>query len=72
MRIRANSRPERDALRALWACRDPGRASVRASDRDDLTRQAADLASQAEVDELFAEISLPVRGGCGNEVADAA
>jgi len=38
----------------------------------DLTRQAADLASQAEVDELFTEISLPVRGGCGNEVADAA
>jgi len=38
----------------------------------ELTRQAADLESQVEVDALLADIPLPVRGGCGNEVADAA
>jgi LysR family cys regulon transcriptional activator len=38
----------------------------------ELTRQAADLDTQAEVDELLGEIALPTRGGCGSEVADAA
>lgn len=38
----------------------------------ELTRQAADLDTQAEVDELLADIALPIRGGCGNEIADAA
>ncbi len=38
----------------------------------ELTRRAADLDSQAEVDELLADIPLPVRGGCGSEIADAA
>ncbi len=38
----------------------------------ELTRQAAGLDTQAEVDELLADIALPIRGGCGNEIADAA
>ncbi len=33
----------------------------------DLTRDAAALESQAEVDALFADTALPVRGGCGHE-----
>ena len=38
----------------------------------ELTRAAADFDNQADVDVLFTDIALPVRGGCGNEVADAA
>jgi LysR family cys regulon transcriptional activator len=38
----------------------------------ELTRQATALESQAEVDALFADTPLPIRGGCGNEIADAA
>ncbi|MFW2405494.1 MAG: LysR substrate-binding domain-containing protein [Gammaproteobacteria bacterium] len=38
----------------------------------ELTREAADLETQAEVDALLADIPLPTRGGCGNEIADAA
>ncbi|MFQ5635067.1 MAG: LysR substrate-binding domain-containing protein [Gammaproteobacteria bacterium] len=38
----------------------------------ELTRRAADLDTQAEVDALLAGAPLPVRGGCGNEIADAA
>ena len=38
----------------------------------ELTRQAAELDSQAAVDALFAETALPIRGGCGSEVEDAA
>jgi len=38
----------------------------------ELTRQAAELDSQAAVDALFAETALPMRGGCGSEVENAA
>ncbi len=38
----------------------------------ELTRQAAGFENQAEVDALFADMALPTRGGCGNEIADAA
>jgi len=38
----------------------------------ELTRRAAELETQAEVDELFNEIALPVRGGCGSDYMDAA
>lgn len=38
----------------------------------ELTREAGDVENQAAVDALFAEITLPVRGGCGSEIADAA
>jgi LysR family cys regulon transcriptional activator len=38
----------------------------------ELTRNASELESPAEVDALFAEIALPIRGGCGEEIADAA
>ncbi len=38
----------------------------------ELVGQASDLETQVEVDALFSEMTLPVRGGCGNEVADAA
>ena len=37
-----------------------------------LTRQAASLESQAEVDSLFADIGLPLRSGCEEDVSDAA
>ena len=37
-----------------------------------LTREAAALESQKEVDELFADIGLPLRSGCEEEVSDAA
>ncbi len=35
-------------------------------------KQVGELASQAEVDVLFADRRLPLRGGCGEEVSDAA
>jgi LysR family cys regulon transcriptional activator len=38
----------------------------------ELTRQATELESQGEVDAIFADIALPIRGGCGDEIADAA
>jgi LysR family cys regulon transcriptional activator len=38
----------------------------------ELTRQATELDTQADVDALFADTALPVRGGCGDEIADAA
>jgi len=38
----------------------------------ELTRRAAELETQAEVDTLFADIALPVRGGCSGGFADAA
>ena len=38
----------------------------------ELTRRAAVLENQAEVDALFAKAALPMRGGCGDEIADAA
>lgn len=38
----------------------------------ELIRQAADFDSQDAVDKLLADLPLPVRGGCGNEIADAA
>lgn len=38
----------------------------------ELIRQASELETQAAVDALCAEITLPLRGGCGNEIADAA
>jgi LysR family cys regulon transcriptional activator len=37
-----------------------------------LTRQVSELENQADVDALFADVGLPIRGGCGDEVADAA
>ena len=37
-----------------------------------LTREAADLETQADVDALIADMPLPTRGGCGSEIADAA
>jgi len=36
-----------------------------------LTREAAALESQDEIDALFADIALPTRGGCGNELTEA-
>ena len=33
----------------------------------ELTKQAAALESQVEIDALFADVTLPVRGGCGQE-----
>jgi LysR family cys regulon transcriptional activator len=38
----------------------------------ELIRQASELETQVAVDALCAEITLPLRGGCGNEIADAA
>ena len=38
----------------------------------ELTRQTSDLETQADVDALLADIALPIRGGCGEEIADAA
>jgi LysR family cys regulon transcriptional activator len=38
----------------------------------ELTQQAAALESQAEIDGLFKDIVLPVRGGCGSEEAEVA
>jgi LysR family cys regulon transcriptional activator len=38
----------------------------------EILRDAGETSGQAEVDALVAEIALPLRGGCGNEVADAA
>ncbi len=38
----------------------------------ELLRDVRELSTQAEVDRLLEDIVLPVRGGCGNEVADAA
>jgi LysR family cys regulon transcriptional activator len=40
--------------------------------KPDLTAQAMELETQAEVDELLKDIALPVRGGCGSNYADAA
>jgi hypothetical protein len=37
-----------------------------------LTRKAVELENQADVDALLADIALPIRGGCGDEIADAA
>jgi len=34
----------------------------------ELTQRAASLETQAEVDELFAQIRLPLRGGCSEEL----
>jgi len=36
-----------------------------------LTREAAALENQDEIDALFADIALPTRGGCGNELTEA-
>jgi LysR family cys regulon transcriptional activator len=33
----------------------------------ELTREAAALESQGEIDALFTDITLPTRGGCGHE-----
>jgi hypothetical protein len=33
----------------------------------ELTQRAASMESQPEVDELFQEVSLPLRGGCDDE-----
>jgi hypothetical protein len=33
----------------------------------ELTQRAASLETQAEVDALFAQIRLPLRGGCNDE-----
>ena len=38
----------------------------------ELIRAASELESQKDVDALFADMVLPVRGGCGNEIEDAA
>ncbi len=38
----------------------------------ELLRDVGECGTQAEVDRLLENIALPVRGGCGNEVADAA
>jgi LysR family cys regulon transcriptional activator len=38
----------------------------------ELTQRAASIDNQDEVDELFADISLPLRGGCENEFGSAA
>jgi LysR family cys regulon transcriptional activator len=38
----------------------------------EILRDAAETRNQAEVDALVSQIALPVRGGCGNEIADAA
>jgi len=38
----------------------------------ELTRRLADLETQAEVDATLTDIALPIRGGCGDEIADAA
>ena len=38
----------------------------------ELTRKAVELENQADVDALLADIALPIRGGCGDEIADAA
>jgi LysR family cys regulon transcriptional activator len=38
----------------------------------ELIRDAIELETQAEVDELLADITLPVKGGCGDEIEDAA
>lgn len=38
----------------------------------ELTRDAAALENQADVDGLFADITLPIRGGCGNEMTEVA
>lgn len=38
----------------------------------ELIRAAAELESQKDVDALFADMALPIRGGCGNEIEDAA
>ncbi len=35
-------------------------------------KQVGQLATQAEVDALFADMQLPLRGGCGEEISDAA
>lgn len=37
----------------------------------DLTQRAANLESQEEVDALFADMALPLRGGCDDEFGDA-
>ncbi len=36
----------------------------------ELTQRAANLETQAEVDSLFAEVSLPLRGGCDDEFGE--
>jgi LysR family cys regulon transcriptional activator len=38
----------------------------------ELTRKAVELENQADVDALLVDIALPIRGGCGDEIADAA
>ena len=38
----------------------------------ELARDAIELETQSEVDALLAGIALPVRGGCGDEIEDAA
>ena len=39
---------------------------------DTLNMRTAELENQTEVDALFTETALPIRGGCGDEIADAA
>ncbi len=38
----------------------------------ELLRDLRETDTQAQADELLADIPLPIRGGCGNEMADAA
>ena len=38
----------------------------------ELIRDVGELETQAEVDKRCADIALPIRGGCGDEIADAA
>lgn len=40
--------------------------------KHELTAQAVELETQAEVDELLKNIPLPIKGGCGSNYADAA
>jgi LysR family cys regulon transcriptional activator len=38
----------------------------------EILRDVGETGSQQEIDALLADIALPLRGGCGSEIADAA